>query len=43
MASQWVNDIARDMHCDVIMGNDIAMCTYHGITMDNDVAVSLFC
>ncbi len=40
------NDIARDIHCDVTMitmGNDVAMYgTYHGITMHNDVDMSLF-
>ncbi len=39
-----VNDNVRDIHFDVTMGNDIAMCTsYHGITIDNDVAMNLFC
>ncbi len=43
MTSQWVmtllrmsivgNGVARDIHCDVTMSNDIAMCSYHGITM----------
>ncbi len=30
------NDIARDTHCDVTMGDGIAVCTYHGKTMDNE-------
>ncbi len=35
------NDFARDIHRDVTMSNDIAMCTY-GITMHSDVAMNLF-
>ncbi len=35
------NDIARDVHCEITMSNDVAMCTY-GITMHNDVAMNLF-
>ncbi len=31
------NDVARDIHCDVI-----AMSTYHGITMYSDIAINLF-
>ncbi len=42
MTSQWVNAVARDIHCDITMSSDIAMCTYHGITMHNDVAMNLF-
>ncbi len=49
MTSQWVmtllgmgNDIARDIHCDATMSNGFAMCTYHGITMQNDIAMNLF-
>ncbi len=52
MTSQWVmtllgmshcrttmgNNIARDIHYDVTMENDVA-----GITMDNDIAMNLFC
>ncbi len=30
------------IHCDVIMSNGIAMCTYYGITMHIDVAMNLF-
>ncbi len=37
-----VNDVARDIHCDVTMGNEVAMCTYHGITKHNDVAMNIF-
>ncbi len=29
-------------HCDVTMNNTVAMCTYHGITMHNDIAMNLF-
>ncbi len=37
--------VARDIHYDITMSNDIAMCmyTYHGITMHNDVSMNLFC
>ncbi len=27
------NDLASDIHCDITMDNDIAMCTYHGMAM----------
>ncbi len=27
------NDVTKDIHCDVTMNNDNAMCTYHRITM----------
>ncbi len=37
------SDIARDIHYDVIMVNEVAMCTYHGITMYNDITMNLFC
>ncbi len=30
------NDVARDVHCDIIMGHDIG--TYHDVTMLTDVA-----
>ncbi len=36
------NDVARDIHCDVKTSNDVAMCTYHGITMHDDVAMNIF-
>ncbi len=37
------NGIARDIgHGDITMGNHIAMCTYHGITVHNDIAMNLF-
>ncbi len=32
---------ARNVLCDVTMSNDVAMCMYHAIIMDN-VAMSLF-
>ncbi len=44
-APLWIaigNDISRDIHCDVIMDNNVAMCTYHGIIIDN-VAMNLLC
>ncbi len=34
------NDIARDIHCDIIMGHDIAMGTYHDDTMYTDAKSS---
>ncbi len=36
------NDVARNINCDVTMSNSIVMCTYHGITMHNDIAMNLF-
>ncbi len=36
------NEVARDIHCDITMSNYLAICTYHGITMHNDVAMNLF-
>ncbi len=36
------NDVARDVHCDVIMSNDVAICTYHDITMHNDITTNIF-
>ncbi len=41
-------DIDRDVHCEITMGSDVtisnnvAMCTYHSITMHNDIAMNLF-
>ncbi len=37
------NVIARYIKCDVTMGNNIVICSYHCITMGNDVAANLFC
>ncbi len=34
------NDIARDIHYDVTMSYDVAICTYHAITMHNGIAMS---
>ncbi len=31
------NDVARDVHCDIIMGHDVVMGTYHDVTMQTDV------
>ncbi len=36
------NDIARDIHYDVTMDNDITVCKQHSITKD-DIAMNLFC
>ncbi len=30
------------MYCDIPMSNIIAMCTYHGTTMHNDIVMNLF-
>ncbi len=32
------NDVARAVHCDIIMGQDVVMVTYHDVTMQTDVA-----
>ncbi len=32
------SEVSKDIHCDVTMHNDLAMCTC-GITMHNDVAM----
>ncbi len=37
------NNIARDIHYDITMDNEIAICTQHGITMDNDIPMNFFC
>ncbi len=33
------NDIAMDVHCDVIMSLDVIMGAYHDVTMHTDVAM----
>ncbi len=35
------NDVARDVHCDIIMGHDVVMGTYHDATIHTDVARTL--
>ncbi len=35
------NDVARDVHCEIIMSHDIVMGTYHDVTMLTDVATTL--
>ncbi len=35
------NGVARDVHCEIIMGHDIDMCAYHEVTMHTDVARTL--
>ncbi len=52
MISQWlitlpVIPIVRsqrvmDTHFDITMSNGIGLCTYHGITMCNDIAINFF-
>ncbi len=32
------NDVARDVHCDIIMGHNVVIGTYHDVTMQTDVA-----
>ncbi len=47
MASQWVMMLLRIPHCGITVGNDVAnnihcdvaMCTYHVITVHNDVVM----
>ncbi len=34
------NDVARDVHCEIIMGHGIVMSTYD-VTMHTDVAMTL--
>ncbi len=36
------NDVAMDIHYDVIIINNFANCTYHAITMYNEIAMNLF-
>ncbi len=31
------NDVARDVHCYIIMSHDVVMCTYHDVTMHTNV------
>ncbi len=35
------NDVARDVHCSIIMGHDVVMGTYHDVTIHVDVARTL--
>ncbi len=35
------NDVARDVHCEIIMGYGIVMGTYHDVTMHTDVVMTL--
>ncbi len=35
------NDVARDVHYEIIMGHSIVVGTYHDITMHIDVAMTL--
>ncbi len=35
------NDVARDVHCETIMGHGIVVGTYHDVTMHTDVATIL--
>ncbi len=32
------NDVARYVHCDIIVGHDVVIGTYHDVTMHTDVA-----
>ncbi len=34
-------DVARDVHCEIIMGHGIVMGTYYDITMHTDVATTI--
>ncbi len=31
------NDVARDIHCDILLGHDAVKGTYHDVTMNTDV------
>ncbi len=35
------NDVARDVHCDIIMRHNVIVGTYHDITMQLDIATML--
>ncbi len=35
------NEVARDIHCYIIIGHDIVMGSYHDVTMHTDVASTL--
>ncbi len=35
------NDVARGVHCEIIMGHGIVMGTYHDVTMHTDVVTTL--
>ncbi len=35
------NDVARDVHCEIIMGLGMVMGTYHDVTIHTDVAATL--
>ncbi len=39
MTSQWVNDVVRDTHCEITMGNIVARNIHYDVTMCNDVAL----
>ncbi len=40
--SQWLMALLDNIHCDITMSNDVAVCTYHDITMHNDVCYEPF-
>ncbi len=35
------NDVARDVHCNIIMGHGVVMGTYHDVTLQTDFASML--
>ncbi len=35
------NDVAKDVHCDIIVDDTIVMSTYHDVTMHIEVATTL--
>ncbi len=35
------NDVAMDVHCEIIMGHGIVVGTYHDVTVHTDVATTL--
>ncbi len=34
-------NVAKDVHCHIIMGHDVVKGTYHDVTMQTDVAMML--
>ncbi len=43
MTSQWVMMLLGMPYCGTTMGNDVAKDVHYDVTMDNDVAMNLFC
>ncbi len=43
MTSQWVMMLLGIPHCGTTIGNNVARDIRYDVTMDNDVAMNLFC